>query len=278
MCRVVYAWASRAGAARLASLLRGLASAARRDPLLEEAYGHTSHCDGHGYVLAAREADSWSLDYYKFDACPGSGCGEAHCRENLDALEDTAEGLIDRLSSAEEAVLVLHARKASPGAPRGTWNAHPFHAHPADGSIEVYLAHNGSVGKEPLARELGVDPEGYTDSHLLALWLAARLGRGTSLAAALRGAEAYTRTALVLGLLVHSPGALEASAYAYLRPGLEDRLKAYYEPLAAEAPGLRAVVSPTVALRAGDPRISYRPAPRLMELARWGEARARRLR
>ncbi|MEB2837158.1 MAG: hypothetical protein GSR80_001062 [Desulfurococcales archaeon] len=257
MCRLLagVAWGGE-GLRLLAGLAGLLARAAERDPLLARATGgrRWSHCHGYGILLAARRGASWRVYYERFDAwAPGLPEGGV-CRANLEALKAAVERLPRLLEGAREALLVLHARLASPGEPRGTLNAHPFRveAHTQAGPVEVYLAHNGSVEKEPLARLHGLDPRAYTDTHILAIHTAARLSEGRSIPEAISEVEerGLVKTALDLAVaILHPTGPPELYVNGYISPELrEDPAKLeYYKPILLEASQLRAYASTTIA-------------------------------
>ncbi len=133
-----------------------------------------SHCDGYGYVaLIWKRGRIQPISLYeKFDAYSSKHdvLDRNICRENLVALRCAVETLNSRLALAEKAVVLFHARKASRGQPRGTKHAHPYQAvlDTVYGPLELFLAHNGSVRREEIAKLLGLYPyTNYTDSYLL---------------------------------------------------------------------------------------------------------------
>jgi len=108
-------------------------------------------------------------------------------------------------------VVLAHARAASPGEPLGVQHAHPYMAYTPDGRL-IFLAHNGSVDKKAIAQQLGLDPAPYTDSHILALYLAKHWDNPQ---AAVEKALPYVKTALNIAV-VELPGP-KAYAYTYYR-------------------------------------------------------------
>jgi len=68
--------------------------------------------------------------------------------------------------------LILHSRLTS-GEPIDVLSSHPFYAS-VPGKLSLWLAHNGGVDKERLAKELSMERlvDMYTDSYFLAHWLA----------------------------------------------------------------------------------------------------------
>ena len=146
-------------------------------------------------------------------------------------------------------MLVLHARRASRREPRGSLYAHPYiHTIAGRGGQRIVaLAHNGGVEKEPLALQLGVDPQAYTDSQLLAVWLAWQLSYGRSIAEALSEARQYTKTALDLAVAVIDPAG-DAVLYVngYIKPGLDERRVEYYKPIIFHGDGVDGYMSSTI--------------------------------
>lgn len=249
MCRILVAVARQEGIRFLQSLIRLHALATKSDPYLAKlTRGDGRHCHGYGYLLLADYGSGWAIHYHKHDAADLLGEGEESCKANLSHVEEESRRLTELLDGAEAAVLLLHSRKASRNTPRGTLHAHPYNAGipGISGYGEVYLAHNGSVHPEPLARKLGVDPSRYTDSHLLTLWLAQQLSRGVGLRDALAGATEFTRTALVAGAIYVAGKNVEAAIISHLSPDLTSERMEYYTPYLVEAVGLKALASPTI--------------------------------
>lgn len=256
MCRLVagYAWGPR-GARLLGELAVLAAEAARGDPYLRAVTGgEDRHCHGYGLVLAIRgrgEA-AWRLIHERYDALDGGLGEEEACRSNLEAARGAAERLRGVLANAEEAFLVFHVRRAGRSEPRGSLNAHPYVAAAAapGGQLLLYLAHNGGVRKEPLARELGLEPGAYTDSNLLLLWLARRLAQGADAAQALAEGYRLAKSGYDVALLAArdtgrgaEPGLYIAAGYA---PGLDEARRAYYEPIGFAAEEAAGYTSSTI--------------------------------
>ena len=251
MCRLLAAAArGPRGVEVLRELVRLHYEASARDPLLAALTGGDGrHCHGYGYALLVDYGLGWEAHYARFDAAEALGAGEESCIANLSRAASEARVLGSRLEGARRALLVLHSRRASRGTPRGTAHAHPYPVTVASeaGPATLYLAHNGSVHKEPLAGQLGVDPEPYTDSNLLALWIAGRLREGATLEEALREGARWVKRAYVVAALLHSSKG-PVLAYASTLPrGLDERRRRYYKPALLEGEGLRAMASPTIA-------------------------------
>lgn len=190
---------------------RALRLAAQRDPLAPRA--PIQHGDGWGYAVYLLNG---STAYY---------------RSALPIWEDPH---IPPMGLAG----VAHARKASNGEPLGVAYAHPFLAYTRDGRL-LFVAHNGSVDKSRLAAELGKSPDKYSDSWLLALFLA---DRWDDPEVALREALKYRRTALNLAILEVGPEGPKAYAYSYFEEAGE-----YYKLYIVRGRRWTAVVSSTLA-------------------------------
>lgn len=135
---------------------------------------------------------------------------------------------------------LAHARAASRGEPKGVEYSHPFLAYTDDGRL-LFVAHNGALDKGALARALGRDPNRYSDSWLLALFLAERWDNPEE---ALKAAEPYTRTALNVGIL-EAPGP-RAYVYSYFKAEGE-KSELYYRIFMASGEGWTAAFSSTLA-------------------------------
>lgn len=214
-------------------LHKALALSAERDPY---APGGFRHGDGWGYAVYLMNG---SVAYY---------------RSPLPIWEDPH---LPPLGLAG----LAHARAASPGEPRGLLYAHPFQVQTRDGRI-LYVVHNGSVDKTALARSLGVDPSGFSDSWLLALFLASRWDDPK---AAVDEALQYVKTALNIAVL-ELPGP-RAYAYSYyeLPEGDSERYARYYALYRAVGDGWEAVMSSTLT-RHVEARVEPLERGRLYEL------------
>jgi len=73
--------------------------------------------------------------------------------------------------------LILHSRLTS-SEPIDVLSSHPFHVS-IPGKLSLWLAHNGAVDKEKLAKELSMEGlvDAYADSYFLAHWLAQNVER-----------------------------------------------------------------------------------------------------
>ncbi len=251
MCRLLAAtaWEPR-GVKIVVSLLPAFHSAASHDPLLQQITRRgPRHCHGYGYILLVDYGAGWETHYHRFDAATRYGPTETACTVNLDRLKRELGVLRSRLSTAEKAILILHARKASPGTPRGTTSAHPYHTTTTTSTgetLELYLAHNGRINHEPLAQQAGIDPQKATDSQTLTLWLAREIARGQPIQHALKRASAHTQTALVTAILLikrDTPEIIYTSIYSV---SLTRKQREYYKPKIINAPGARILVSPTI--------------------------------
>ncbi len=243
MCRILVArieGGSCRGDVRV--LLEAFKRAASSDRYLSRITGGDGrHCNGGGYVFYAGS----SVYHEKYDV--------GDCEYNLAMLRD----MVDRLEAMiedyknEEILLILHARRASRGMPRGPIEAHPYHTPytSPEGIAHLYLAHNGSINHEEIAASLGINPRGITDSHALALHIARRLSQGRSLEETIMEAkEKWLKTALVLGILIIEPGEDSARLYAttVLDERLDEQRRQYYMTREIMADGLHAVTNSIV--------------------------------
>ncbi len=256
MCRVVFARASREGLGILSRLVDAHLEASKDDPLLAAITGGDGrHCHGYGYVLLAKRGGGWTYYYHRFDAADYLGPGEEACKANLEHAEVEAERLKNLLRGAEEALLLLHSRRASRRSPRGTLEAHPYQAKilGSDGVAELYLAHNGGVHHEDMAKSLGLYHTVYTDSHVLALWIAERIREGLDPIEALAEGARYTKSAYIVGVIYWPRTAAPTLLVSAIVPKeADEKRKAYYQPYQLRAPGIKALISPTVKDKLGE--------------------------
>jgi predicted glutamine amidotransferase len=188
-------------------LSRALKLAARYDPY--RPHEEKKHGDGWGFVATSKT----DFIYYK---------------SGLPAWEDPTSVVM------KDAVLA-HARAASPGEPIGPAHAHPYMVYTPDGRI-LFVAHNGYVDKRAMAAELGIDPSRYTDSYVLALYLARRWDAPQE---AFKETLKYVKTALNVAVL-ELPD-LTAHVYTYYKGPRE-----YYALYLVETDDAKAVVSSTL--------------------------------
>jgi len=201
---------------------------------------------------------AWRVVYERFDGVD-EGVGEEEvCRANLEASLGAAERLRGLLASAGEAFLVFHVRRAGRREPRGSLNAHPYRvsAMLRGGVVELFVAHNGGLRKDELASLLGVDASSYTDSHLLAAWLARRMEEGADLVEALGEGYRFVKSGYdvaVLGLRDRLRGVEPWLLFAAgMARGLDEARVRYYAPYGFESDGAAGYVSSTVAERCRD--------------------------
>jgi predicted glutamine amidotransferase len=188
-------------------LSHALKLAARHDPYMPSE--KKQHGDGWGFAAASR-------------------AGFMHYKSGIPAWEDpTAVPLRE--------VVLAHARAASPGEPLGPAHAHPYMVYTPDGRI-LFVAHNGSVDKKAMAAEVGVDPSLYTDSYVLALFLARRWEAPQR---AFEDSLRYVKTALNVAVL--ELPSLTAHVYTYYRGPRE-----YYALYLIEEGEAKAVASSTL--------------------------------
>lgn len=193
-----------------ADLYRALRLAAERDPYAPRGFRHG---DGWGYAVYLMNG---SVAYYR--------SGSAIWRDPH----------VPPLGVAG----LSHARAASPGEPVGVLYSHPFQAYTLDGRI-LYVAHNGSVDKHKIGRLLGVDPSRFSDSWVLAMFLASRWDDPEG---ALAEAVQYVKTALNLAVMELPGPRLYAYNYFKLSEEMRGR-EEYYKLYRVAGEGWEAVVS-----------------------------------
>jgi len=249
-------WRNSNGAKLVAKLTKLLHEAASNDYLLKELTDNYRHCDGYGYLILYDNGEGLKLIIEKFDAYDSLSVSNDICSANLKALESTVNKLAKLIEESRKGLLILHARKAGKGEPRGMMHAHPYIEGIAskNGYRLIALAHNGSIDKKPLAKLIGVNPNAYTDTHILTLWLTKQLMREGDIELVLKEAHQYTRTALnvvIADVEVRERLKAVLYAYSYISEKIKDerRLK-YYKPVFFKTLGAEGFISSTVKLLA----------------------------
>ncbi|MEZ0319589.1 MAG: class II glutamine amidotransferase [Pyrobaculum sp.] len=184
-----------------------LKQAAKYDPY--KPAGDRQHGDGWGFVAASPH-------------------GYLFYKSNRPAWEDPTP------VPMREAALA-HARAASPGEPKGPQHAHPYAVETPDGRV-LFVAHNGSVDKAALSHDVGLDSSAYTDSYILAKFLAKRWHDPQK---AFEKALPYVKTALNVAVLEFPM--LDAYVYTYYRENRQ-----YYALYLVKSGSAVAVVSSTL--------------------------------
>ena len=256
MCRMIGAiWTTSSGAEFVARLVRLVYEAASSDPLLASIAGDSRHCHGYGYMVIYSSGHGFRAVVEKYDAADELGIGEESCKANLEALEEASHRLAEIVESSLKGIVLFHARRAGRREPRGTMHTHPFiHGLGArHGYRTIALIHNGSVDKEQLAMMMGVDPEAYTDSHVLTLWLSRQLGYGRVIEEVLKEAQRFTRTALdivVADVVSAQKPKMLLYAYSHLAKGLDTNRLVYYKPVFFKTSDSQGYVSSTIKMLA----------------------------
>ncbi len=249
LCRMIgLVWRSFRAVKTAAELVKLLAEAASRDPYLESIAGDARHCHGYGFAGFVERDGGFVMVWERFDAADLLGVGEESCTRNLEALREALARLADLVASSSKGVLVAHARRASRGEPRGTFHAHPY-LHTVAGRHGyrlIALAHNGGIDKAPLASLLGLDPSSYTDSGILAAWVARQVSYGLTVEEALREARQYTRTALDVLVLEATGNSYRLHVHGYVRRDLGRERIEYYKPYTFDASELQGYASSTI--------------------------------
>jgi len=239
MCRVVVVYGRLGVLERYyEELVRGLVGASYYDPYMVRAFGERSHShsDGWGRLRVAIGSGKIAIDYYR------SLSPIYVDRPNLSirsSVRDYSNPLV---------VELLHSRAGSAGMPVNIFSVQPFEFQTRTGS-RLFLIHNGLVDKGGLAGELGDLGEEvlgrYSDSYIMGLWLARRLG-DTIDESNIRELKEYVRTALNIALLLVGPARVEVVAGSYYREELPPEKKDYYKVYVAELGDLLVLASSTI--------------------------------
>ncbi len=183
------------------TLLEGLAEAAESDPLLSG----RSHSDGWGAAVVNEE--------YVFEIHGLKPIyGDPAYKRLTEYMEDNT-------------YVLIHARRASPGQPRGLLHTHPYHFH-GEAGVDVWMAFNGSA----------LNPSGgyRTDAYMIGEELADKCG-GLSDVKLLRecifreyeGIIDRVKSGGNLALLATDGFATELCLYPYYKTG-RPRYRRYY--------------------------------------------------
>lgn len=197
------------------------------------------HPDGWGYALVGSRR--WREDF------------SAHYRSTLPVYEDPrgVSSLKSLVREARTGVLIVHSRRLAEGSAR-TWNTHPIHY--SWRGFELWIAHNGLVDSDGLARELGMEKlADTTDTYYLGEYVYRSLGGvdPDGLAEALRRASRFTKTAMNTLAILYDDRRLLVSATSYLsgRTMEDPRRVRYYRLHRGSLGGSRAFFSSSVAAR-----------------------------
>lgn len=230
-----------------------LREVARRDPALEQlGVEDPSHGDG------------WGLAAFSTGGYAGDEASVLHYRSSLPAWEDEKLELAARLVGVP-AILVAHARRASPNTPRGVGAAHPFALHLSRSGGTLFVAQNGEVvvGKiHGAPRDL--KPGEVVDTFAYAVELASLLEEKQDLFSALvelhrklAGCGRVKRMANTVALLVARRGSCWSAHLGVVRHIVDSKLAQYGELYVHEGESFTAVVSSSLAERMSG--LSWRP-------------------
>ncbi|MET1100936.1 MAG: hypothetical protein ABWW69_00440 [Pyrodictiaceae archaeon] len=226
MCRILVAY-GRLGILKehYPGLIRGLIGASYYDPYQVRAFGpgKHSHGDGWGRVILAIGSGKIAISYYR-----------SLSPIYIDRPQARPPGILEEVSNPL-VIDVLHARASSRGMPVNILSVQPFEYHTRSGA-RLFLIHNGSVDKEKLVGQLEGNYGGlerYSDSYVMGLWLAERLGDELD-KDLVKELKRYTRTALNIALVLIAPSRVELIVGGYYRENLSLERKEYYRLYAAE--------------------------------------------
>ncbi|AHC52030.1 glutamine amidotransferase [Sulfolobus acidocaldarius SUSAZ] len=191
MCRMFAYYGS--SWSKVEELFNCLSRSAQRDPY----FNGSSHKDGWGFVIVTRDK-------------------VIHYRSGRPIFEDRLPIKLDD----QEMIVVFHARQASSGNPVGSQFSHPYLEVNQNGSI--FLAHNGSVDKEGLVKQLSIDSEYVVDSELALKFLSSY----KDLSEGVEALKNYTKSALNLIVVnISRQGEAELYYLNYVSPSHWDRVK-----------------------------------------------------
>lgn len=198
-------------AAVRAHLVRSLVSAAKDDPYSEALYGpmDRSHGDGWGSITVV--VGSSGVERIRIERSLKPLFEDEEAR----ALDTRVEAPGDRLG-----LVMIHARAASAGMPVNIFSTHPAEALTSRG-WKLYLVHNGSVDKDRILEDLGIDKMNsyarlYSDTHFLAHLIASRVGDSIN-GEILREAASYTSSALNIGVALVKEREVEVAVGSFYR-------------------------------------------------------------
>jgi len=239
MCRIVVVYGRLGVLERYyEELVRGLVGASYYDPYMVRAFGgrRHSHSDGWGRLRVAMGSGKITIDYYR-------SLNPIYVDKPTLNIQSPAKDYPNPL-----VVELLHSRASSSGMPVNIFSVQPFEFQTRTGS-RLFLVHNGLVDKKRLAGELGGVGEEvlgrYSDSYIMGLWLARRLG-DTIDEDNVRELKGYVRTALNIALLLVGPARVEVVAGSYYREELPQEKKDYYRVYVAELGDLLVLASSTI--------------------------------
>lgn len=252
-------WRGPVGAHLVQELAWALRHAAATDPLSRSISGPGKHCDGFGFFMAYEpERGAPGILMGRSDAYDVIRDPEFSCSANLEWLTNMIKMIAPLVRGSRKGLLLLHARSASPGEPRGTPHTHPFiHASPGrEGPRLMAVAHEGWLDKSHLAYDLGLqEPILYSDSYLLTRWLASRLDDTTNIKQLLDNLRGYIMRGSAMNVLI---AMLESARgrgfdftlhiYSYIPEStMQDRRKArYYAPILFRGEGVVGFFSSTL--------------------------------
>ena len=171
------------------------------------------HDDGWGYILVELGEES-RVNYYR-------------SIKPIFVDKEALTRLLEHIRESSSPVLgVIHSRKAGRKEPVTIIDTHPFHSLTSEG-YDLWLAHNGGVDKENLARLVGMHRlTRRADSLVLAEFIASR--GLDNLRESLSMAAANTLSALNLGIMILEPDKARLIATSYYTYSLEND-KARYD-------------------------------------------------
>lgn len=240
MCRILIAYGRLSHLRTYYSdLTNGIMGASYYDPYQVKAYGagEQAHKDGWGRITLLVGMGKLSVNYYRSLA-----------PIYVDTL--TNEFLDKKMIDMYDPLIIdlVHSRAASAGSPINIYSVQPFEYQTSTGS-RLFLIHNGSVDKKGLASDIEsldrVWLERYSDSYVMGLWLARKLGDRIE-PQLISELKRYVLTALNLGVLLIAPSRVQLLIGSYYREPAEPPKRDYYKLYIAELASSLVITSSTL--------------------------------
>uniref|UniRef100_A0A7J2U4I5 Glutamine amidotransferase type-2 domain-containing protein n=1 Tax=Ignisphaera aggregans TaxID=334771 RepID=A0A7J2U4I5_9CREN len=124
--------------------------------------GRRSHNHGWGYAYVYKYLNDLGVMFYKTSA---------------PITSNMPRKIVSLPKHFNWLVMLMHSRLTS-GEPIDVSNSHPYHVH-IPGKLSLWLAHNGSVKKDFIARELSMlgIVNMYSDTYFLSQWIATNISK-----------------------------------------------------------------------------------------------------
>lgn len=243
MCRLLLLAGSDGDSASY--LLRAFSEASKCDPYLAKLRGDErclSHDDGWGYALIG----------YR-----GEKVFSKHYRSTIKVFEDPELGeLMSSLRGFDGFLLITHSRKASKGGVE-IRNTHPFHY--SHLSLELWIAHNGTVDDRRIAEEKGWNyDEDLSDTYYLGRHVYESLSslNSSSIAQAFSRASKFLKEGSAMNTVSLVSGGGVKAVVTCLYSARSESHEEYYRILELQEGRLVGAASSTIERYAGELRFN----------------------